>query len=29
MKPILKTLLILFALSLPTQRLDAQIYARN
>lgn len=28
MKPILKTLLILFALSLPTQRLDAQIYAK-
>ena len=28
MKPILKTLLILFALSLPTPRLDAQIYAK-
>ena len=28
MKPILKTLLILFVLSLPTQRLDAQIYAK-
>ena len=28
MKPILKTLLILFALSLPPQRLDAQIYAK-
>ena len=28
MKPILKTLLILFALSLPTQRLDAQTYAK-
>ena len=28
MKPILKTLLILFALSLPSQRLDAQIYAK-
>ena len=28
MKPILKTLLILFALSLPTQRLDAQISAK-
>ena len=28
MKPILKTLLILFALSLPTQRLDAQNYAK-
>ena len=28
MTPILKTLLILFALSLPTQRLDAQIYAK-